>query len=166
MIIKIIRLVADRFEEFVCSVLLGYLALSLNFEVFIRYVLNSPSAYTDEIARIIMISIVFMGVPWAVKADRHVIIDLLPETTSPKVRLAFQLVSKLLFVVFCYLFILASSNAAEFHRMLETESEGLRLPYWMLISILPFSFSITIIRLLQSMYYCIINYNKAVTSKL
>ena len=155
---KLLKLLNHRFEEFFCSLMLGYVAISLNIEVFNRYVLNSPGAYTDEIARTLMIFIVFLGVPWAVKLDRHVIIDLLSPEVSPKVCLAFQLVSKTLFIVFCVLFSLAAIRTQEFHHMLDSVTEGLRMPLWQLLMILPFSFGLTVIRLIQSMAGCIKQY--------
>ncbi|MGI9273254.1 MAG: TRAP transporter small permease [Endozoicomonas sp.] len=166
MMIKLLKLLNHRFEEFLCSLMLGYIAVSLNIEVFNRYVLNSPSAYTDEIARTLMIFIVFLGVPWAVKLDRHVIIDLLSPDVSPKLRLTFQLFSKTLFIVFCVLFSHAAVRAAEFHHMLDSVTEGLRLPLWLLLGILPFSFGLTVIRLIQSMHQCIRQYQSAVQSSI
>ncbi len=149
--LKILRVIEDRFEEFLCSCMLGYIAITLNAEVFFRYVLNSPSAYTDEVSRTLMIFIVFIGVPWAVKNDRHVIIDILPTTASWKhKRLAITIVSKLLFIGFCLAFIIASYRASLFHHMLGSTTEGLGIPYWILFGMLPLIFSLTIVRLVQS----------------
>ena len=165
MIFKCLKLLDQRFEESLCSLMLGYIAISLNFEVFNRYILNSPSAYTDEVARTLMIFIVFLGVPWAVKLNRHVIIDLLPEDVAPGVRLIFQLASKTLFILFCLLFSHSAFRAAEFHHMLDSMTEGLRLPLWLLLGILPFSFCLTVIRLIQSMMACIREYHSTLENK-
>ncbi|ANG64641.1 hypothetical protein A8C75_20615 [Marinobacterium aestuarii] len=149
--LKILRVIEDRFEEFLCSCMLGYIAITLNAEVFFRYILNSPSAYTDEVSRTLMIFIVFIGVPWAVKSDRHVIIDILPTTASwAKKRLVIEILSKILFIGFCVAFIMASYRASLFHRMLGSTTEGLGIPYWILFGMMPLIFSLTIVRLVQS----------------
>lgn len=149
--LKIFRVIENRFEEFLCSCMLGYIAITLNAEVFFRYVLNSPSAYTDEVSRTLMIFIVFIGVPWAVKNDRHVIIDILPTTESwAKKRLVIEILSKIIFIGFCIAFIMASYRASLFHHMLGSTTEGLGLPYWILFGMLPLIFSLTILRLIQS----------------
>lgn len=133
--------------------MLAYIAVSLNIEVFNRYFLNSPSAYTDEIARTMMIMLIFLGVPWAVKSNRHVVIDLIPTTKKWQTkRIYIELISHIIFIVFCILFALAAYRAAEFHHMLGSVTEGLGLPYWLLLGILPGIFILTIIRLLQRIH--------------
>ncbi len=144
----------DRyFEEFLCSLMLGYIAISLNIEVFNRYFLNSPSAYTDEIARTLMIMLIFLGVPWAVKSNKHVIIDLIPTTKAwQSKRVVIEFISHIIFIVFSILFALAAYRAAEFHHMLGSTTEGLRIPYWLLLGSLPGIFILTIVRLLQRIH--------------
>ena len=144
----------DRyFEEFLCSLMLGYIAISLNIEVFNRYFLNSPSAYTDEIARTLMIMLIFLGVPWAVKSNKHVIIDLIPTTKAwQSKRVVIELISHIIFIIFSIFFALAAYRAAEFHHMLGSTTEGLGIPYWLLLGSLPGIFVLTIVRLLQRIY--------------
>ncbi|MBJ7556608.1 TRAP transporter small permease [Marinomonas spartinae] len=156
--LKPIKLIEKHFEEFLCSLMLGYIMVSLNIEVFNRYVLNSPSAYTDEAARLLMIMIVFLGVPWAVKLDKHVIIDLIPVSEKWRTRRrVIALISHLIFITFSICFIFASIHAAEFHHMLGTVTEGMEIPYWIPLSILPAIFGLTIIRLLQRIYLLLTN---------
>lgn len=150
---KLIKIIDQYFEEVLCSGMLAYIAVSLNAEVFNRYFLNSPSAFTDEIARTLMIMLVFLGVPWAVKLNKHVIIDLIPTTAKwQKKRFYIEFISHSIFILFCTLFISASYRAAEFHHMLGSITEGLGLPYWLLLGALPGIFTLTIFRLLQRIY--------------
>ncbi|WP_084035519.1 TRAP transporter small permease [Marinomonas ushuaiensis] len=151
--LKLIKIMDRYFEEFLCSLMLGYIAISLNIEVFNRYFLNSPSAYTDEIARTLMIMLIFLGVPWAVKSNKHVIIDLIPTSKAwQSKRVVIELISHIIFIVFSILFALAAYRAAEFHHMLGSTTEGLGIPYWLLLGSLPGIFVLTIVRLLQRIY--------------
>jgi len=141
------------FEEFLCSIMLCYIAVSLNIEVFNRYFLNSPSAYTDEIARTLMIILIFLGVPWAVKSNKHVIIDLIPTSNKwQSKRFIIELISHCIFIIFSVFFSMSAYRAAEFHHMLGSMTEGLGIPYWLLLGSLPVIFTLTIVRLLQRMY--------------
>jgi len=144
-----IKKIGNNFEEFICSIMLGYIAISLNIEVFSRYILNSPSAYTDEVSRILMICIVFLGTSLAIKKKRHVVIDVLPNL-SIKASFIINIIADGIFIIFCSLFIFTTLRAVSFHKMLGTTTDGLGLSFWILLSILPFSFSISIIRLIQS----------------
>ncbi|MFP8967758.1 TRAP transporter small permease [Pokkaliibacter sp. CJK22405] len=146
---RVLRLLERRFEEFLCSLMMAGIAILLNLEVIRRYVFNSPSSWSDEVCRTLMICIVFIGVPWAVKTNSHVIIDLIP-VSNRKLRGFFEILSKIIFMVFCGFFITSSVSAIEFHHMLGSETEGLQLPYWIMLMVLPLSFGLTILRLLQS----------------
>lgn len=154
--LKLIKILDQYFEEVLCSTMLGYIAITLNIEIFNRYFLNSPSAYTDEIARTLMIMLVFLGVPWAVKLNRHVIIDLIPHSSAWQTRRMFiELISHVIFIVFCGYFITASYRAADFYQMLGAITEGLGIPYVYLLGALPWIFGLTIFRLLQRIYQVI-----------
>lgn len=150
---KFVKLLDRYFEEVLCSAMLAYIAISLNVEIFNRYFLNAPSAYTDEVARTLMIMLVFLGVPWAVKANRHVIIDLIPHSKIwQSRRLVIELISHVIFIVFSVFFAIAAYNAAAFYNMLGAVTEGLGVPYSFLLGALPCVFALTIVRLLQRIY--------------
>lgn len=146
---KILRFLDDNLEKTLCALMLGYVAVSLNVEIFARYILNSPTAFTDEIARIFMICIVFLGTSLAVKTRSHVVIDVLPKL-SPKASVAVNITADSIFIIFCFIFIASSFRAVSFHKMLKTSTDGLGLPYWILLSVMPLSFMLTILRLGQS----------------
>ncbi len=160
MLIKIINKIDLHFEEFLCSGMLAYIAVSLNIEVFNRYIFLSPSAYTDEIARMLMLFIVFLGVPWAVKNDRHIIIDLWPSDLSPKKTLTLDIISNFLFLIFAIVFTSAAIEAVEFYKMLGSRTEALDFAYWIQFSILPFSFALTCVRLIQKLFGAWSKYRK------
>lgn len=146
---KIFHFLNENLEKVLCALMLGYLAVSLNVEIFARYVLNSPTSATDEIARILMICIVFLGTSLAVKTRSHVVIDILPNL-PPKVSIMIAIFADVVFIAFCIIFILSSFRAVGFHKMLNTSTDGLGLPYWILLSVMPISFVLTIVRLIQA----------------
>jgi len=53
------------------------LGLNVFFQFFTRYVLNDSAAWTEEIARYLLICTVFMGVAAAVRRTRHIHVDFL-----------------------------------------------------------------------------------------
>ncbi|WP_413112543.1 TRAP transporter small permease [Thaumasiovibrio sp. DFM-14] len=162
MLLTIIKKIDQHFEEFFCSIMLGYIAISLNIEVLNRYVFMSPSAFTDEIARMLMLFIVFLGVPWAVKLNRHIIIDLWPKDLSPKKTLVLDLISNIIFLVFAALFTHAAIEATGFHKMLGSKTEALGFEYWIQLSMLPFAFGLTCIRLVQKLISCVAEYRSTI----
>ncbi|MGR5144013.1 TRAP transporter small permease [Photobacterium sp. DNB23_23_1] len=166
MLLTIIKKVDQHFEEFFCSIMLGYIAISLNIEVINRYVFMSPSAFTDEIARMLMLFIVFLGVPWAVKCNRHIIIDLWPKDISPVKKLSLDIISNVMFLIFSYLFTQAALEAVEFHKMLGTKTEALGFEYWIQLSMLPFAFGLTCIRIIQNIIASVMDYRQTGNTEL
>jgi len=53
------------------------LALNVFYQFFTRYVLNDSAAWTEEIARYLLICTVFVGIAWAVRDTRHIHVDFL-----------------------------------------------------------------------------------------
>lgn len=161
---KVLKFLEGHFEEMICACMMGYLALSLNIEIFARYVLNSPTAVTDEVARILMIGIVFLGTSLAVRTKSHVVIDLLADLPK-KSSLMVSIASHLIFMVFSGMMVIASLQTVGFHKMLKTSTDGLGLPFWVLLSVIPFSFLLTILRLIQSIVECLGQHKEESPSK-
>lgn len=162
----ILKKIDNHFEEFFCALMMGYIVLALNAEVFLRYIFLSPSAYTDEITRMLMLFIVFLGVPWAVKTDKHIIIDLWSADLSGGKKLFLNVLADVIFLIFAVLFTQAALEATQFHHMLDTRTEALEFPYWIEIAILPFSFALTCIRLLQNLVKHCRNYRTLAENQL
>jgi len=51
------------------------LAVNIFYQFFTRYVLNDSAAWTEEIARYLLICMVFIGMAWAVRTTRHIHVD-------------------------------------------------------------------------------------------
>ena len=161
MFLTVVKKVDQHFEEFFCALMLGYITVSLNIEVLNRYVFMSPSAFTDEIARMLMLFIVFLGVPWAVKLNRHIIIDLWPKEISAKKKLSLDIISNVCFLLFAFVFTQAALEAVDFHKMLGTKTEALGFEYWIQLSMLPFAFGLTCFRIIQKLFSAVWEYRQA-----
>jgi TRAP-type transport system small permease protein len=53
------------------------LAADIFYQFFTRYVLNSSAGWTEEIARYLLIAVVFIGIPAIVAQNRHIHVDFL-----------------------------------------------------------------------------------------
>ncbi len=60
-----------------CITLSSVLVISVSWQVFSRYVLNSPSTFTDESSRFLFIWVGLMGAAYTLGQKRHLAIDLL-----------------------------------------------------------------------------------------
>jgi TRAP-type C4-dicarboxylate transport system permease small subunit len=64
-------------EAWISFAFFWLLALNVFYQFFTRYVLNDSASWTEEIARYLLICMVFIAVSAAVRHDRHVHVDLL-----------------------------------------------------------------------------------------
>ena len=62
----------------VLSLLMGLAVLNVLWQVVSRFVLGSPSSFTDELARYLLVWIGLLGAAWGVGQRLHVAVDLLP----------------------------------------------------------------------------------------
>jgi len=65
------------FEAWIAFGFFWLLALNIFYQFFTRYVLNDSAAWTEEIARYLLICTVFIGIAWAVRTTRHIHVDLI-----------------------------------------------------------------------------------------
>jgi len=69
--------IMDKSLSVFCISLSSFLVICVVWQVFSRYVLNSPSTSTDEIARFLFIWVGLMGAAYTLGKKRHLAIDLL-----------------------------------------------------------------------------------------
>jgi TRAP-type C4-dicarboxylate transport system permease small subunit len=70
-------------EDWISLAFFWLLGLNVFYQFFTRYVLNDSAAWTEEIARYLLICTVFMGVAAAVRRTRHIHVDFLYRLIPP-----------------------------------------------------------------------------------
>lgn len=76
------------------------MTLLIVLSVVLRFVLKAPLGIYDEIARILMVWLSFLGIAVAIDRRRHLNLDLLGNRVSPQVRVVLNQIGALAFVVF------------------------------------------------------------------
>ncbi|KYG29470.1 TRAP transporter small permease [Alkalihalobacillus trypoxylicola] len=70
--------------KYIVSGMLLVLAILVFLQVITRFVINVPLSWTEEIARYLMVYIVFLGSGLAMRAQQHIAIDFLLDVISAK----------------------------------------------------------------------------------
>lgn len=103
----------------VVDTLLSYLVIAIStllvvcvlWQVISRYVLGTPSVFTDEIARFMFMWVGLMGAAYAVSLKRHLAIDLLTQKLKGKAKLVSEVVILLATITFtCLVMIYGGMN--------------------------------------------------------
>ena len=94
--------IINRVLSTLCVALSSFLVICVVWQVLSRYILNTPSTYTDEIARFLFIWVGLMGAAYALGQKKHLAIDLLVSKfeNSPLNQNRLQLIINLISVVF------------------------------------------------------------------
>ncbi len=71
-------------EAWIAFALFWLLALDVFYQFFTRYALNSSAAWTEEIARYLLIGTVFIAFAAAVRDERHIHVDFLYRFLGPR----------------------------------------------------------------------------------
>src|SRR5205809_7502499 len=74
-----------HFEAWIAVGFFWVLALTIFYQFFTRYALNDSAAWTEEIARYLLISVVFIGIAAIVRSNRHIHVDFFYRYLSPKI---------------------------------------------------------------------------------
>jgi len=70
-------------EDWLCYMLLVALVVTTSLQVFTRYVLNAPLTWTEEVARMLFLWLIFLGSAFIVKRSSHISIDILARLLPP-----------------------------------------------------------------------------------
>ena len=74
------------------------IALIVSTSIFFRYVLNNSITWSEEIAKYLMVWMVFVGAPVAMIESRHIAIELFPNLFRARTRALIFLIVNLLIV--------------------------------------------------------------------
>ncbi len=75
------------------------IALIVSASIFFRYVLNNSITWSEEIAKYLMVWMVFVGAPVAMVQSRHIAIEIFPNLFRPRIRALIFLIVNLLIVL-------------------------------------------------------------------
>ncbi len=84
----------------VATILLSVMTLLVLYQVFTRYVLNSPAAFTEELVRYFLIWTGFIGAAYAFITREHMCLVLLRDSLKPEKRRILMTVIDVLILVF------------------------------------------------------------------
>ena len=146
---RILLFIDENLERYLCIVIL-FLMLSLVFyQVVLRYLFNSPNAWSEELARYLFIYFIFICCGLATKKKNHVRIDVFLNIWPQKIRPFIEFLGELAWLVFCILVLIVSARLTRDVFNTGQLAVALRAPLGLVYMALPIGYSITIIRLIQ-----------------
>ncbi|NJN26036.1 MAG: TRAP transporter small permease [Cyclobacteriaceae bacterium] len=116
------------------------LVLDVLWQVISRYMLNSPSSFTDELAGFLLIWVGIFGAAYVAGKNEHLAIDLLVQKSGFARRKFLEIFITSCVVIFALTVLVVGGSWLVYTRFaLEVKSAALRIPLGYVYSVLPIS---------------------------
>ncbi len=134
------RKLVDKILEIFLVLLLAVLVIDVVWQVVSRYILNSPSSFTDELARILLIWVGILGAAWATGKKMHLAIDYFIDKFNKRNR---KIIGKLINISVAlfafFVMIIGGGNLIYMLLKLGNTTAALSLPIGYVYSVIPLS---------------------------
>ncbi|WP_454695378.1 TRAP transporter small permease [Achromobacter aegrifaciens] len=139
-------------EEMLIVLLLSAMSLLICAQVFMRYVMDSSLAWSEELARYCFIWATYLGVSYAVKRNAHICVEAAISRFPGRLKACFVILSHLLFIVFAALVVKEGyALTLKIFKFGQTSS-SLGLPMGVIYLAPTVGFGLVILRLIQSIF--------------
>jgi len=130
----------NRVLEVFLVFLMTVLVLDVLWQVFSRYLLSSPSSFTDELAGFLLIWVGVLGAAYVAGRKEHLAIDILIRKSPPaRQRLLLYLIHSLIFLFSLSVMVCGGMVLMYTRFALQVKSAALQLPLGYVYIVLPIS---------------------------
>lgn len=121
-------------------VIMAIMVVNVLWQVFTRYVIGDPSAFTDELARYLMMWIGVLGAAYVSGKNMHVAIDIVPSRAKPNTQKKLKIIVALVIILFVFFaLIIGGSRLVFISYTLGQQSPALQIPLAVVYAVLPIS---------------------------
>ncbi|MDF1574840.1 MAG: TRAP transporter small permease [Bacteroidales bacterium] len=130
----------NRVLELSLVILMTILVLDVLWQVFSRYLLSSPSSFTDELAGFLLIWVGVLGAAYVAGRKEHLAIDILVQRSPPgRQRLLLFIIHSLIFLFALSVMVTGGVVLMYTRFALQVKSAALQLPLGYVYVVLPIS---------------------------
>lgn len=149
----VIKWLDKNFEKYVLLFLLIVITSVLSLNVFMRFVLNSATAWSDRVAQISLVISAFFSISYCIRRGSSLKIDLLIKSLKPAVGKAVMICVKILMLLSFFMLMLGSWGTLGQYIERGTTDSALGIPLTYMYSLVFFGFVLTVIRCVQSLFF-------------
>nr|WP_299172279.1 TRAP transporter small permease [uncultured Allomuricauda sp.] len=134
------RKAIDKILGSALIVIMAMMVLNVLWQVFTRFVIGTPSSFTDELARYLMIWVGILGAAYAAGQDMHVAIDFLPQKLEKTTQMKLSIMVKLIIALFALVaMIVGGGRLVYITYVLDQLSPALQIPLAYVYLVIPIS---------------------------
>ena len=130
----------DKAIAFLLVLILAVMVINVTWQVVSRYVFQSPSSFTDELSRFLLIWLGMLGSAYVAGRNEHLAIDILPQKLKGKPKRRLMIFIHCVIIAFALpVMILGGANLVYITFVLGQKSATLQVPLAYVYAIIPFS---------------------------
>ena len=134
------KLKLDKWIAHFLVILMALMVLNVTWQVVSRYVFQSPSSFTDELSRYMLIWVGMLGAAYVAGKNEHLAIDILLTKLEEKAQDKLMiLINICIFIFALVVMLIGGSNLVYLTFILEQKSAVLQIPLAYIYGIIPFS---------------------------
>ncbi|AUP77550.1 TRAP transporter small permease [Flavivirga eckloniae] len=135
--------IRDKIDKVLGNILafiMAVMVINVLWQVFTRFIMGSPSSFTDELARYLMIWVGVLGAAYVSGKKMHVAIDLIPRKLNKKNQIKLKLFVNILIILFCLTaLVVGGIRLVYITYVLEQYSPALQIPLALVYLVIPIS---------------------------
>ncbi|MEH7245462.1 TRAP transporter small permease [Neobacillus niacini] len=149
---KVLKWLDEHFEELLLGIFTVIMVIVTAAQVFMRFVLENSLTWSEELARYSFIWLVYLGISYGVKKQRHIKIDAVFLLLKDKGKIVLAIVGNLLFLAFAIFVLVYGYDIAMKLLTWGQTSPALHIPVGLVYLAGPVGMGLTAIRLLQQLF--------------
>lgn len=135
-----LRKKVDQILGYILSFIMGLMVVNVLWQVFTRFIVGTPSSFTDELARYLMIWVGLLGAAYISGRRMHVAIDLLPTKLQKEGQERLKIFVNAIIIVFCLLaLVIGGFRLVYITHTLKQFSPALQMPLSLVYLVIPIS---------------------------
>ncbi len=148
---RVIRWLDEHIEEVLLVIFSSIMIFIIALQVFMRYVVGDSLAWSEELARFSFIWLVYIGISYGIKKQRHIKVDVMLVLFKERGKIILNMISNVIFLAFAVVIVYYGNEIATRILELGQRSPGLGIPMGFVYLATPVGMGLTIIRLIQQL---------------
>ncbi|WP_027078774.1 TRAP transporter small permease [Maribacter antarcticus] len=135
-----LRVKIDKLLANFLVIIMTAMVLNVLWQVASRFILGSPSSFTDELARYLMIWVGILGAAYVSGQNMHVAIDVLPRRLNEQTQKKLLFIVRLLIILFALgALVVGGLRLVYITHVLDQNSPALQVPLSLVYVVIPIS---------------------------
>ncbi|GEL77746.1 TRAP transporter small permease [Tenuibacillus multivorans] len=149
---NVLRKIEQHIEEWLLVILASVMTTVIFLQVVMRELDHSLS-WSEELGRYCFIWLVYIGISYGVKKQRHIKVDVVLILLNDKWKIVLSMVANILFLIFAVLVVRYGTEISMSLLRLGQQSPALHVQMGIVYLAAPIGMGLTVIRLLQNIYH-------------